>query len=74
MRPTVFIAPPWPEIYRQDDERRQDIDIARQTYESMAQTYVALGYDLVEIPRASIEDPMPFLARATPARRATLSG
>lgn len=28
----VFIAPPWPEIFEQDSERRQDLDEAERTY------------------------------------------
>ncbi|MGO4741378.1 AAA family ATPase [Bosea sp. 2KB_26] len=57
----VFIAPPWPEIYRQDAERKQDLDTAHRTYEAMIAVYTALGYDLVELPRTSIEDRAEFV-------------
>lgn len=50
----VFIAPPWPAIYRQDAERRQDEAIARRTHEAMAAVYRELGYALVELPRATV--------------------
>lgn len=60
-RPTVFIAPPWPEIYRQDAERRQDGDTARRTCEAMAATYRALGYTLAELPRASVAERAAFV-------------
>jgi predicted ATPase len=50
----VFIAPPWKEIYGGDEERRQSWDVAVQTFEVMAQTYAGFGYELVELPRASI--------------------
>ncbi|MGH3905836.1 MAG: AAA family ATPase [Pseudonocardiaceae bacterium] len=43
----VFIAPPWPEIFEQDSERRQDLDEAERTYEVMVDTYTGLGYELV---------------------------
>lgn len=52
----VFIAPPWPEIYRQDTERKQDLKTACRTFDTMAAVYTELGYDLVELPRCSIED------------------
>lgn len=53
--PTVFIAPPWPEIYATDAERRQDFAEAVRTFEAMAAVYERLGYRLVELPRAPVE-------------------
>jgi predicted ATPase len=50
-RPLVFIAPPWPEIYRTDTERHQSLDEAQRTHDAMAETYTRYGYDLVELPR-----------------------
>jgi predicted ATPase len=57
----VFIAPPWPEIFRQDGERRQDLDEAVRTYEAMVATYGDYGYELVELPRASVEERARFV-------------
>jgi predicted ATPase len=50
----VFIAPPWKEIYGMDEERRQNWDVAVRTHNIMAETYAELGYELVELPRASV--------------------
>ncbi|WP_285762183.1 AAA family ATPase, partial [Pantoea sp. QMID2] len=36
--PTVFIAPPWRDIYVQDKERKQAFDIAIETYNAMMKT------------------------------------
>jgi predicted ATPase len=58
---TVFIAPPWREIFRQDRERKQDFDEAVRTYEALAATYTTLDYHLVELPRLSIEDRVLFI-------------
>lgn len=58
---TVFIAPPWREIFRQDRERKQDFDEAVRTYEALAATYTSLDYRLVEIPRLPIKDRVLFL-------------
>jgi predicted ATPase len=57
----VFIAPPWPEIFRQDRERKQDFDEAVRTYEALVATYTELGYDLLEIPRAPVDERARFL-------------
>ena len=57
----VFIAPPWKEIFEQDRERRQDFGEAVRTYEAMVATYLSYGYDLVEIPRATVEDRVRFI-------------
>lgn len=59
----VFIAPPWPEIFRQDGERRQDLAEAERTYEAMVAAYCAAGYDLVEIPRVAVEARVRFVLR-----------
>ena len=57
----VFIAPPWKEIYGKDEERRQSWDVAVRTYEMMAETYAELGYELVELPRTSVEQRADFV-------------
>lgn len=54
--PIVFIAPPWQEIFHQDLERKQDFKEAVRTYDALSATYKELNYQLVELPRASIED------------------
>ena len=60
-RQEVFIAPPWREIYAQDTERKQDFAQAIKTYEAMVETYGALGYVLVELPRVSVEERARFV-------------
>ncbi|MFC3768915.1 AAA family ATPase [Paenibacillus sp. GCM10012303] len=52
----VFIAPPWPDIYRQDAERKQDLETAFRTFDTMTAVYTELGYELVELPRCSIKE------------------
>jgi predicted ATPase len=59
--PLAFVAPPWPEIYGQDKERRQTFDEAERTFEVMTRTYAASGYELVTIPRASIGERVRFI-------------
>ncbi|MFB4310655.1 AAA family ATPase [Actinomadura sp. GTD37] len=62
----VFIAPPWPEIYARDTERKQSRDEAERTYESMVTTYTEYGYELVELPRAPVEDRVRFVTDHLP--------
>jgi predicted ATPase len=58
---TVFILPPWQEIYGNDTERKQDFTEAVRTFEAVAAAYAACGYDLVEVPRAPIADRLAFI-------------
>jgi predicted ATPase len=60
----VFILPPWPEIYAQDQERKQTFAEAERTYRAMVETYEALRYDLVTVPRDSIEERTRFVLTA----------
>ena len=57
----VFIAPFWDAIFTQDSERRQDRQEAEATGRIMAQTYARLGYQMIELPRTSLEDRADFV-------------
>ncbi|WP_240198040.1 AAA family ATPase [Novosphingobium sp. P6W] len=57
----VFLTPPWPEIYRQDADRRHDIASALDKYERLLAAYPRLGYNVVILPKAPIEDRAAFL-------------
>jgi predicted ATPase len=60
----VFLAPPWENIFAQDQERKQDFAEAVRTYESMVATYRDYGYELLEIPRAPVEERVDFVLRS----------
>jgi predicted ATPase len=51
----VFVAPPWPELYRPDAERRHSYDEALAEYERLVAVYPTLGYDVIPLPRTAIE-------------------
>lgn len=57
----VFLAPPWPEIFEQDDERQQDLTEAERTYDAMAETYAELGYETVTLPRTDVATRITFV-------------
>jgi len=63
----VFIAPPWEEIFEQDRERKQDFAEAVRTCEAMIATYTAYGYELIEIPRFTIEERAEFILQTATA-------
>jgi predicted ATPase len=58
---TVFIAPPWREIYVQDAERKQSFDVAVSTYHAMMDVYRKSGYQLIELPCVSPEERADFI-------------
>lgn len=58
---TVFIAPPWRDIYVQDAERKQSFVEAELTYQSMVVTYRKNGYRLLELPLAPVQDRVDFV-------------
>ncbi|WP_377848980.1 AAA family ATPase [Bosea sp. UC22_33] len=60
-RRTVFIAPPWRDIFAQDAERKQDFSESERTFAAMAETYPRYGYELVELPRASVAERVAFV-------------
>ena len=62
----VFILPPWKVIYTNDAERWQTYEEAVHLYTSIRETYQALGFTLIEVPPASIENRMAFIQEAIP--------
>ena len=57
----VFVAPPWPEIFAHDAERKQTLDEAERTYHALIATYADYGYALVELPRTSVAQRAAFV-------------
>ena len=57
----VFIFPPWPEIYTTDGERKQTLAEAVETHHMMVRAYQDCGYEIVEVPRATVESRADFI-------------
>jgi predicted ATPase len=57
----VFLAPPWPEIFTQDKERKQSFEEAEATYNSMVKVYSELGYELQIIPTGLVEERVQYV-------------
>jgi len=50
----VFLAPPWPEIYLTDPERRHGFDQAIAEYHRLIVVYPSLGYEVILLPKVSV--------------------
>jgi len=59
----VFLAPPWPEIYATDPERRHDFDAAAAEYARLAATYPSLGYEIALLPKCTVGERAEFVLR-----------
>ena len=52
---TVFMTPPWREIFAGDAQRLHGFEEAVANYESLRRTYQRLGYQLVDLPKGPVE-------------------
>ncbi|HUG08997.1 MAG TPA: AAA family ATPase [Acidimicrobiia bacterium] len=57
----VFVAPPWKEIYTTDDMRKATFAQAEAFYSEVISAYNRLGYELTELPKASVEERVAFI-------------
>jgi predicted ATPase len=59
--PVVFAAPPWPEMYVNDAERKQDFAEAIRSYDVAVATYRETGYAVMELPKSSVAERVGFV-------------
>ena len=57
----VFLAPPWPEIYESDPERRHGLDVALAEYSRLLETYPSLGYEVLILPKVGVSERADFI-------------
>jgi predicted ATPase len=53
---TVFIVPPWQEIFKNDSERKEDYHTAVKLNDIIVQTYNDLGYETFILPKVSVSE------------------
>lgn len=58
---TVFMAPPWKEIYSQDEERQHSFEDAVNEYERLMKFYPQSGYCIIELPKISVKGRAQFV-------------
>jgi predicted ATPase len=52
----VFLTPPWPEIFRNDPERRHGLEAAEAEYSRLLHVYPALGCEVCILPKTSVSE------------------
>jgi predicted ATPase len=57
----VFLAPPWPEIYVNDPERRHGFDAALAEYARLLEAYPSIGYDVIVLPKVGVSERTDFI-------------
>jgi predicted ATPase len=60
----VFLAPPWPEIYVTDRERRHGLDAAIAEYSRLLEVYPLLGYEVSVLPKVGVAERADFVVDA----------
>lgn len=65
----VFLAPPWPEIYVTDAERRHGLEDALPEYERLLEVYPSLGYEPTILPKVGVATRADFVLAALAANR-----
>lgn len=65
---TVFLTPPWPEIFAGDGERRHSYEVAVAQYEASLKTFARLDYRPVELPKASVDRRVDFVLASLTTR------
>ena len=58
---TVFLTPPWPEIFVGDDARRHDLVSAITEYDRLLEVYPKLGYEVAILPKSPVGERVEFV-------------
>ncbi|HEX4850115.1 MAG TPA: AAA family ATPase [Puia sp.] len=64
----VFITPPWKEIYQADSERDQTFEEAVEVFEHLYQWYETHNYELILLPKDTIERRIAFILAHFPRK------
>jgi predicted ATPase len=57
----VFLAPPWPEIFVTDPDRRHGLDFAVAEYLRLLEVYPSLGYAISILPKVGVAERADFV-------------
>ena len=58
---TVFILPPWKDIYTQDNERYETYEEAEKIHKFLIQSYQKYGYEVIVVPFGTLKERMKFM-------------
>ena len=59
----VFILPPWKDIYKTDNERRESFDEAKLIYNEIEKAYISSGYNPIIVPMESTHNRIKFILK-----------
>ena len=57
----VFMAPPWPEIFKKDKERQHSFDPKQGEYARLTEAFEAFGYRLIYLPKVCVSERADFV-------------
>lgn len=57
----IFVLPPWEEIYESDEARYENFEQAKLIFAHLLETYQKYGYELIEVPRGTVEERIQFI-------------
>jgi predicted ATPase len=57
----IFILPPWEKIYVSDEARYENFEQAKLIHNHLTETYKNLGYELIEVPKDSLDNRILFI-------------
>lgn len=57
----VFLAPPWPEIFEQDDERKHDFQSAVDEFDRIQSALIELKYDVSLLPKTTVLERVDYI-------------
>ena len=58
---SVFIVPPWEEIYISDNERLETFEEAKKIHLALMATYTQFGYNPIEVPKDEVHRRIDFI-------------
>lgn len=58
---SIFVLPPWQDIYVSDAERYENYEQAVLIHKHLLETYEKYGYSIVEVPRDTVENRVDFV-------------
>lgn len=59
--PIVFICPPWEDIFVNDHQRPESFEESSIIYRNIREAYSTLGFEIMEVPRVSIDERVDFV-------------
>lgn len=58
---SVFVTPPWKEIYTTDHVRKETYEEAVKIHRMIVETYLALDYQIIDLPLVPVADRVEFI-------------